>query len=244
LNERLGWNLPALRQDSDGQVVADQRETDNRASTATEKTSTKSSKSTREATNDRQPTSRAKSSQPSDAPLATPKSTTQTPSKTSPGPLADRLRPSAQQAANATRGSPEANGPTAADLRYGLLRDVGRDRFLSPAGLQYGPGSEEGHRLEHLKRHTKDIPNRKGSHGVFDGEMEGALKTIDLAYQRAKRGQRTTKQTDGDRTIYTVDMGKRIGFVGGETGQRKRKPMARRVRLVLDGTNVITAYPL
>ena len=42
----------------------------------------------------------------------------------------------------------------------------------------------------------------------------------------------------------SVDMGRRVGFVGGREGNRMRKPMARRVRIVLDGTRVITACPL
>ena len=130
------------------------------------------------------------------------------------------------------------------ELLYGLLREVSNDRYISPAGLQYTPGSAEGHRLEHLRRHTKDDPSRPGSHGVFDGEMEGALKTIDRAYRKAKQGTRTTKSVDDGRTIYTVDLGGRIGFVGGRDGGRKRNPMARRVRIVLEGTRVITAYPM
>lgn len=142
----------------------------------------------------------------------------------------------------------ETEAPTieAADesLRYGLLREVGNERFISPAGLMYTPGSAEGHRLEHLRRHTADHPGRPGKHGVFDGGMEGALKTIDQAYENAKAGKRTTKKNDQRRTIYLVDMGKRVGFVGGRDGNRQRKPMARRVQLVLEGNRVITAYPL
>jgi hypothetical protein len=142
-----------------------------------------------------------------------------------------------------------ANGETdhstaAATLRYGILREVQPNRFLSPAGLQYTPGSAEGHRLEHLRRHTEDQPNRPGKHGVFDGGMEGMLTVIDEAYDRAKNDRRTTKQVDRDRTIYTVDMGDRVGYVGGRDGNRRGKPMARRVRLVLEGNRVITAYPL
>ena len=129
-------------------------------------------------------------------------------------------------------------------LFYGLLREVGPDRYLSPQGLQYTPGSAEGHRLEHVRRHTSDQPKRAGKHGVFDGGMEGALATIDRAYERAKKNQRTTKQIDRQRTIYTVDMGKRVGYVGGRDGNRRNKPMARRVKLVLEGTRVITAFPL
>jgi hypothetical protein len=74
--------------------------------------------------------------------------------------------------------------------------------------------------------------------------MEGALKSIEKAYEKAKAGQRTTKQVDGNRTIYTVDMGKRVGFVGGREGNQKRTPMARRIRMVLEGNRVITAFPL
>jgi len=127
---------------------------------------------------------------------------------------------------------------------YGILRPVGRDRYVSPAGLLYTPGSAEGHRLKHLQRHVSDAPDRPGPHGVFDGGMQGALRTIDQAYERAERAQGTTKQEDQGRTIYTVDLGKRIGFVGGREGRRRRNPMARRVRLVLEGNRVITAYPL
>lgn len=141
---------------------------------------------------------------------------------------------------------PAAATPSGADasLKYGLLQEISRDRFMSPEGLLYTPGSAEGHRLEHLRRHTADQPTRPGKHGVFDGGMEGALKSIEKAYQKAKAGQRTTKQVDGKRTIYTVDMGKRIGFVGGREGNQKRKPMARRLRMVLEGNRVITAFPL
>ncbi len=58
------------------------------------------------------------------------------------------------------------------DLLYGLLKKIGRDRYLSPAGIEYGPGSEEGHRLKHIERHLTDQPSRAGPHGVFDGSME------------------------------------------------------------------------
>ncbi len=128
-------------------------------------------------------------------------------------------------------------------LRYGLLRDTGNERYVSPAGLMYTPGSAEGHRIEHVRRHVEDDPGRPGNHGVFDGGIEGALQTIDRAYGKAKTNQRTTKQEDDGRTIYTVDMGMRVGYVGGRDGGRKRNPVARRVMLVLEGNRVITAYP-
>lgn len=134
--------------------------------------------------------------------------------------------------------------PSGADLQYGILKEISPNRYRSPAGLLYTPGSSEGHRLEHLRRHTADMPGRSGKHGVFDGGMPTALQVIDQAYQNAVAGIRTTESTDQGRTIYTVDMGTRIGFIGGREGNRRRKPMARRVRLVLDGDRLITAFPM
>lgn len=132
-----------------------------------------------------------------------------------------------------------------AGLKYGLLREVGADRYLSPAGLLYTPGSAEGHRLKHLERHTKDQPGRPGKHGVFEGGMEATVRLLDDAYERIKAERSgITTEVDGDRTVHTVNMNKRIGYVGGREGNRRRKPMARRVRIVLEGQRVITAYPL
>lgn len=50
------------------------------------------------------------------------------------------------------------------------LKQVGREAWLSPAGLRYQGHDPEGlNRVEHIERHTRDIPNRDGPHGVFDG---------------------------------------------------------------------------
>lgn len=155
-------------------------------------------------------------------------------------PQADGSSESSPVAGTADKASSADSG----ERLHGILREVSPRRFLSPEGLMYTPGSAEGHRLKHLERHVKDAPSRPQSHGVFDGGMPGALLTIDRAYQRAKKNQKTTKEVDDGRTIYTVDMGGRVGFVGGKTGKRKGNPMARRVRLVIDGNRVITAFPL
>jgi hypothetical protein len=74
--------------------------------------------------------------------------------------------------------------------------------------------------------------------------LAGALRTIDLAFERAKSGQNTATQVDDDRTIYTVDLETRVGYVGGSSGRRRSNPPAHRVRLVLEGNKVVTAYPL
>ena len=127
---------------------------------------------------------------------------------------------------------------------YSFLSDLGRSRYESPAGLVYGPGSEEGHRLKHLARHLEDQPNRPGSHGVFQGDMRDFLVVIDDAYTRAKKGAKeTTKKEDDGSVVYEVTFEKAIGFIGGETGGRKKKPAAKKIRLVVRGSNVITAFP-
>ncbi|MEE2936667.1 MAG: hypothetical protein VYA84_11800 [Planctomycetota bacterium] len=56
----------------------------------------------------------------------------------------------------------------AIDPRRDWLRETSPNVVRSPAGLFYGPGSAEGHRLEHVRRHAGDLPSRPGPHGVFD----------------------------------------------------------------------------
>lgn len=130
------------------------------------------------------------------------------------------------------------------DPLYGFLQEVGRNRYESPAGLVYAPGSEEGHRLKHIARHLEDQPNRPGSHGVFKGGMKQFLTTIDQAYARAKAGDKGTTMSDDDGSmVYEVTFDKAIGFVGGEAGRRKKNPAAKKLKLVVRGSNVITAFP-
>ncbi len=241
LNTRFGWDLPRLNttaSHNSSWADATRKEADSAQSAGNDRVTevhTVDRKPVVEESAEQEETSESKAAQSGER---------------TPGPLADRMRASRPNSQVSARGPPtETRGDSTSsadesELLYGLLREISRDRYISPAGLLFTPGSAEGHRLEHLRRHTKDDPGRPGSHGVFDGEMAGALKTIDRAYERAKKGQRTTKKVDDERTIYTVDLGQRVGYVGGRDGGRRRKPMARRVRLVVEGNRFITAYPL
>ena len=124
------------------------------------------------------------------------------------------------------------------------LKEVGKNRFESPAGLIYKPGSEEGHRLKHIERHLKDIPDRPGSHGVFDGSMVEFLIAIDDAVTRAKRKLKgTSMEEDGEAMVYEASFDKPIGFLGGETGKRKKNPKVKKMRVVIQDDAVITAFP-
>lgn len=127
---------------------------------------------------------------------------------------------------------------------YRFLRVLGNGVYESPAGLRYTRGSAEGHRLKHVERHLSDQPDRPGKHGVFEGEMSDALAVIDEAYQLGQQGHRAAKiRREQDRSIYEVSLNRRVGFVGGRDGNRQGRPAASRIRLVLEGNRVITAFP-
>jgi hypothetical protein len=221
LNERLGLNLPKIGGKSEATRTADAD------------VSPGMPDSMADAKPEVRPDSKPENSTPA---VSNPDSS----SATKPDSKPENTRDSSATDSSATDSPASDSG-----LRYGILREIQTDRFMSPAGLLYTPGSQEGHRLKHVEKHTRDEPSRPGSHGVFDGGMEAAVRFIDQAYERAKSGKSgvTTEEEDG-RTVYTVSMGTRVGYVGGRDGNRKNKPMARRIRLVLDGNRVITAFPL
>ncbi len=138
------------------------------------------------------------------------------------------------------------NPPATADgqLLHGMLRETRRDEYVSPAGLRYTRGSEEGHRLHHIARHLEDVPDRPGRHGVFEGDMRQVLLWLDEAYERAKSGAKGTKIREEDgMTVNEVTFDKPLGYIGGRDGGRSGNPSSKRLRLVLDGDRVITAFP-
>lgn len=130
------------------------------------------------------------------------------------------------------------------ELLHGVLRSLGREEYVSPAGLRYTRGSAEGHRLRHLERHLVDQPERSGRHGVFNGDMGQFLKHIDQGYLRAKQRQpQTSTHVEDERTIYEATFDKPIGFIGGREGARLRHPSTNKLRVVVDEDRVITAFP-
>ena len=150
--------------------------------------------------------------------------------------------------ANANRPPPvSANSTVESKPTLGKLRELSGQVWESTAGLKYGPGSREQHRLKHVMRHAVDQPNRPGKHGVFNGagKQQAVLALIDEAYLKALRGGRDVqKKQEGSRIVYTVEMGRPVGYVGGQVGKQQGNPAAHQIRLVLEGTNVITAFPL
>lgn len=118
----------------------------------------------------------------------------------------------------------------------------------SPQGLTYYVGDRGENRIEHVMRHSKDIPNRP-IHGVFTGGETEILKTIDEAYGLIKSNSSRVLVEKRAANIetrmeYEIDMQRKIGFKGGKSGARDGNPDLRILKLILDkGTRVITAYP-
>jgi len=126
----------------------------------------------------------------------------------------------------------------------GELREIRNIVFESTAGLRYVPGSADGHRLKHVMKHAKDDLS-KPKHGVFEGDQGQILAVIDEAYEKTKKGGKDVRNSkEGARTVYIVNLGRKIGYVGGSSGERSGNPDCRYVQLVLEDENVvITAYP-
>lgn len=140
--------------------------------------------------------------------------------------------------------TPASSGKGASNLKYGLLKDLGREEYMSPGGLRYTRGSAEGHRLKHIERHLKDQPSRPGSHGVFYGDMAQVIRWLDDTFDRAKSGAKGTRKKQEDRRlVLEAQFSKPVGYVGGQTGKRKGNPDAKWIRMVVEGDRVITAFP-
>jgi hypothetical protein len=139
---------------------------------------------------------------------------------------------------------PPGKKEESSEPRLGVLREVENNVFESTAGLHYVPGGAEGHRLKHVMQHAKDVP-QKEVHGVFDGNRDEILAVIDEAYVKAKKGGSDVRsEKQNNRRVYTVNLRRRIGQVGGRQGERQGNPDCRYLRLVLEhDTEVVSAFP-
>jgi RHS repeat-associated protein len=137
----------------------------------------------------------------------------------------------------------------------GLVPDKGGKGATSPEGLHYdtrgtygGQNNPRGEksRLDHILLHGDNDNPRfgrvKADHGVWGTQRGNAwdtpkiTKTIDQGW--AKRNDPGTVVThQGDRTVYTIPMGKTVGYKGND-------PLTS-LQLVVEGkNNVITAFPM
>ena len=124
------------------------------------------------------------------------------------------------------------------------LNEIGRNKFESPAGLVYSMGPRGEHRIDHVLRHGKDMPSRP-VHSVFEGDRDAILAVIDDAYEMVKSQPKRVKSSrERNRTEYTIDMQRKIGYEGGRKGKRNGFPALRKLKLVIQNKSyVVTAYP-
>lgn len=138
-----------------------------------------------------------------------------------------------------------ATVPSSSTTSDRFLEEIRPNVFRSPAGLIYETGSADGHRLQHVLQHARDDLD-KPVHGVFTGSREEILALLDEVWTLSQeRGPPVVEQTtQGRRQIVTANLEREIGYVGGQSGKRQGNPVCRKVRLVLEETRVITAYPM
>lgn len=165
--------------------------------------------------------------------------------KTAPPPATD---PGKVAAVNKTSNPPvKTNGKPASPPselpKLGVLTPIGDKAFRSTAGLIYRQERSE-HRIDHVMQHSRDNAS-KPVHGVYTGTREEILSWIDEAYMIAqKRGPpQVIKEDQGDRITITVNLNRKIGYMGGENGARRGHPPLKMIKLVLEDQDVITAYP-
>ena len=108
-----------------------------------------------------------------------------------------------------------------------LTFDKGTRTWTTPAGIDYGPGSVHGNRVQHVLDHA--VPNpTKTTHSVFNVDRKEILGLVDEAWH-AKGNPLLS-----DPGAYVVPMGRAVG-TAGETNIKI---------IVRPGTNkIITAYP-
>jgi len=160
--------------------------------------------------------------------------------KIAPRPTPPKTNPKSNTPNTNSKPSEESAPP-----RLGALRKLNNTTYESTAGIKYTSGSVDGHRLTHLMKHAEDDLKRP-VHGVFSVERKQILVLLDEAYQLGQKGKskRVRIEKERNRTVYTVDMRKKIGYVGGQRGQRDKKPVCYKIRMVLEGNELITAYPV
>ncbi|MFJ7282253.1 hemagglutinin repeat-containing protein [Pseudomonas sp. NPDC099000] len=120
-----------------------------------------------------------------------------------------------------TTGSKTSSGPVV------LSYDKNTRTWSTPAGLDYGEGSEQGNRVKHVLEHSVPNPNKR-KHSVFSMDRKDILGVVDEAW--IKKGNPVV----GDPGAYIVPMSRVVG-TAGETN----------IKIVVrPGTSiVITAYP-
>ena len=97
--------------------------------------------------------------------------------------------------------------------------------------------------IDHVLLHCADNTS-KPVHGIFVGNAVEVMQMIDEAYEMTKSGSnKVDSEKSGDRMTHTASMGRVVGHTGGKKAQRDGPRELRKIKLVLAGKTVITAFP-
>jgi hypothetical protein len=98
--------------------------------------------------------------------------------------------------------------------------------------------------LSLLDRQTRDDPSLSRSHGVFDGGRSGAVSVVREAWERVRTADPSVTTRPGrseGATVYRVNLGREVGFVGGVRGAQQGNPRASSIELVIRNGRLLTA---
>ncbi len=128
--------------------------------------------------------------------------------------------------------------------KSGHLVPQGPDSWKTRGGVVLKGRDPDGrNRLEHVMRHTRDIPSRP-RHSVFSVSKAQVIELMDEAWAKIKSGSLKAEERGG-RSAYVYRAGRDIGYAGGRDGaQRGRRPLKAVKIVVKTGTpEVVTFFP-
>jgi hypothetical protein len=96
----------------------------------------------------------------------------------------------------------------------------------------------------HIYEHTENDP-KKIIHGFFDISNEDMDKLIEEITKilQEKNNKNLRSYFSGQQLIYDIDMGRKIGWIGGQRGEEMGFPTTTFIRVIMDGRMVISCYP-
>ncbi len=146
----------------------------------------------------------------------------------------------------ASRAAPIACADGDCTNEVGQLTKISQDTWRSSQGLIYGP-SGNGNAIQHILQHTKDIPS-KAIQGVFTIPRTQILPLLDQAWLEIQNMSSNVITYEafpkGSSVSFIVNMQQTIGYIAGQLGPTLGYQTTTYLKIVLDGTQVITAFPV
>lgn len=128
--------------------------------------------------------------------------------------------------------------------KSGHLVKISRDVWKTRGGMLIaGTDYDKMTRLEHIMRHTIDMPQRP-IHGVFIINKAQVIELLDETWGRIQSGSLKGDERSG-KIAYKYDTGRVIGYLGGKKGRDQHNPRLKQVRIVVkkNKPEVVTFFP-